>query len=280
MISLPNVIVKGNQRGIQLMGKGADPAITSAQVAEVYQLYVAGTEQSYPAEDVPIVRALSGERTTVDDMEIHQNGNIILVEVWGTPIFGEQGNVADAIAAFQDLTKRKQTDRLLGDYKRLLEQEIAERTATLQKSEAELRDREQELGLITDALLALVSYVDVDRRYRFINRTYEVWFSLSRDEILGKYVHQVLGETIYQRVEPFIDQVFAGQTVTLEAEIAFPRGKRSISATLIPDFDSTQVYPSQGFGLLGMSEQAEKIGGELTIHSRPGQGTEVIVIVT
>ena len=44
-------------------------------------------------------------------------------------------------------------------------------------------------------------------------------------------------------------------------------------------FAVDQISSSQGFGLLGMSERAEQIGGELIIHSKPDQGTEVIVIV-
>jgi PAS domain S-box-containing protein len=36
---------------------------------------------------------------------------------------------------------------------------------------------------------------------------------------------------------------------------------------------------SEGFGLLGMSERAERIGAQLTIRSQPGQGTEIIVAV-
>ncbi|WP_228058319.1 AAA family ATPase [Nostoc sp. LEGE 12447] len=226
-----------NQRGIQLMGKGIDPSVAPEQIPEVYQFYLAGTDQNYPTEKLPVIRALSGECTTVNDLEIHQNSAIVPVEVWGTPIFDEQGNVAFAIAAFQDITERKQAEHLLANYNRTLEQQVAQRTAALQKSEAELRHREQELRLITDALPALVSYVDANRRYQFINRTYEVWFSCNRNEILGKSVCELLGEAVYQRVEPYVNQVFEGQTVTLEAEIPFPLGKKSISATLIPDFD-------------------------------------------
>ena len=33
------------------------------------------------------------------------------------------------------------------------------------------------------------------------------------------------------------------------------------------------------FGLLGMRERAERLGGELQLHSEPGQGTEVEVTV-
>ncbi|MGI8500211.1 MAG: PAS domain-containing protein [Hassallia sp.] len=226
-----------NQRGIELMGKGIDPAVPPDQIAEVYQFYQVGTDQIYPTEKLPVIRALNGERTTVDDIEIRQNNATIPVEVWGTPVFDEQGKVAYAIAAFEDITKRKQAEHLLANYNRTLEQQVAERTAALQKSETALREREQELRLITDALPALISYVDANQRYRFVNRTYEVWFNLSRDEILGKSVHDLMGETIYQRFERYINQVFEGQTVTLEAEIPFSLGKRCISATLLPDFD-------------------------------------------
>ncbi|MBM0744409.1 CHASE2 domain-containing protein [Phormidium sp. CLA17] len=44
-------------------------------------------------------------------------------------------------------------------------------------------------------------------------------------------------------------------------------------------FNVGQVSLEQGFGLLGMSERAEQIRGELLIQSQPGQGTEVVVIV-
>jgi signal transduction histidine kinase len=44
-------------------------------------------------------------------------------------------------------------------------------------------------------------------------------------------------------------------------------------------FAIDQISSSQGFGLLGMSERAERIEGELIIHSQPGEGTEIIVIV-
>ncbi|MHC5755381.1 MAG: AAA family ATPase [Nostoc sp.] len=233
-----------NQKAIQLLGKGIDPSITLDQISEVYQIYLAGTDQKYPTEKLPGMRALSGEHTRIDDSEIRRNNVTIPVEAWGTPVFDEQGNVAYSITAVQDITERKQAEHLLANYNRTLEQQVAERTAALQKSEAALRDvydelrlREQELRLITDALPVLISYVDANQRYQFVNHTYEVWFNLSRDEILGKYVHELLGEPVYQRVEPFINQVFEGQTVTLEAEIPFSLGKRCISATLIPDCD-------------------------------------------
>ncbi|MEI2580175.1 AAA family ATPase [Scytonema sp. PRP1] len=251
-----------NQRRIELVGKGIDPSVTPEQFAQVYQFYLAGTDQKYPTENLPIIRALRGERTTVDDMEIHRNNATIPIEAWGTPVFDEQGNVAYAIVAFQDITERKQAEQFLADYNRTLEQQVAQRTAALQKSEAALRDvydelrlREQELRLITDALPVCISYVDANQRYRFVNRTYEVWFSCSRDEILGKSVRELLGEAAYQIVEPYINRALEGQTTTLEAEIPFSLRKKYISATLIPDFDrNAQVRGFYGL-ITDISEQ-------------------------
>ena len=46
-------------------------------------------------------------------------------------------------------------------------------------------------------------------------------------------------------------------------------------------FEQTDAFSEIGghFGLLGMRERAERLGGELQLHSEPGEGTEVEVTV-
>ncbi|WP_442935975.1 AAA family ATPase [Nostoc sp.] len=146
-----------NQQGIELLGKGVDPAATPEQLSEVYQLYVTGTNQIYPTEKLPIIRALSGERTRADDADIHQNNTTIPVEAWGTPVFDEQGKVVYAIAAFQDITERKQAEKLLAEYNQTLEQQVTERTLLLsqeieerQRVENALRQSEEQRRLTMD----------------------------------------------------------------------------------------------------------------------------------
>ncbi|MBD1938101.1 CHASE2 domain-containing protein [Microcoleus sp. FACHB-68] len=99
-----------NQKAQQLLGQGVIDSATVDQLSEVYQLYIAGTDQLYPSEKLSVVRALRGERATVHDIEIHREGKIIPIETWGTPIFDDTGNVAYAIVAFQDITERKQSE--------------------------------------------------------------------------------------------------------------------------------------------------------------------------
>ena len=45
-------------------------------------------------------------------------------------------------------------------------------------------------------------------------------------------------------------------------------------------FDPAETHDAGGLGLIGMQERADKIGGQLTIHSAPGEGTRVCVTCT
>jgi PAS domain S-box-containing protein len=128
-----------NRTAIELLGKGVVPSATAEQLGEVYQLYITGTDQQYPSEQMPTVRALRGECTTIDDVEIHHPDRVIPIESRGTPIFDEKGNVAYAIVAFQDITARKQAQKLLTDYNHILEAQVAERTEALRQQAQELK---------------------------------------------------------------------------------------------------------------------------------------------
>lgn len=134
-----------NQTAQQILGKGIVTNAASEQLAEVYQAYLAGGKQLYPQERDALLRALKGESSTLDDMEIHQSGKIIPVEVWGTPIFDEQGQVAYAIVAFTDITQRKQAEKLIAEYNHTLELQVAERTQELKSTLDYLKDTQEEL---------------------------------------------------------------------------------------------------------------------------------------
>ncbi len=99
-----------NQKAQLVFGKGIVQSTTAEELPLFCQAYIAGTTQLYPQERQPIVQALKGKISSVDDIEIHQDDQILPIEVWGTPIFDEQGNIAYAIAVFQDITERKKAE--------------------------------------------------------------------------------------------------------------------------------------------------------------------------
>jgi PAS domain S-box-containing protein len=179
-----------NQCGSELLGKETDPSVAPEQISEAYQFYVAGTDQIYPAESLPNVRALRGERIRTEDIEIRRDQVTILIEARGTPVFDRQGNITYAIATFQDITERKQAEKLLADYNCTLEQQVAERTAALRQSESNYRN------LLQTANSVIIRY-NTQGRIRYIN-DYGV-------KLLGYEEHQIVGRTLFETIIPDIE---------------------------------------------------------------------------
>ena len=77
------------------------------ELSEIYQIYRAGTDELYPVDRLPSMRALTGEVLTVDDMELHQGDRVVSLNVQGAPIVDNEGKVVAAVVAFIDTTERK-----------------------------------------------------------------------------------------------------------------------------------------------------------------------------
>jgi PAS domain S-box-containing protein len=113
-----------------------------------------------------------------------------------------------------------------------LEAEISER----QWAEQALREREHELRLIMDAVPALISYIDADGRYRWVNRGYERWFGQEAEAVQGHYVREALGEAVWPVVRPHLERALAGVPVTHEMELPYRGGAaRWVLVTYTPD---------------------------------------------
>ena len=134
-----------NQTGQQLLGSNISPKAKTEQTAQVDRFYRAGTQDFYPTEQLPIVRSLAGETVKVDDLELHQSDKIIPLEVSSTPIFDETGQISYAIAAIQDISERKQTQKILEDYNQTLENQVASRTQELKNTLDTLQATQNEL---------------------------------------------------------------------------------------------------------------------------------------
>ena len=104
-----------------------------------------------------------------------------------------------------------------------------------------IRQREQQLGMISNALPALISYVGRDWRYHNCNEAYLRWFGLTREDVVGKPVQDVLGEEAWSAVRPHMEAGFAGETVDYEIEVKYQRaGWRWVHAVYTPHRDSVE----------------------------------------
>jgi adenylate cyclase len=99
-----------NQKAKELLKLEILPQTHTEQIAKDFQIYRAGTDELYPAEQLPIARVLAGETVRTEDIEIHYPDRIVPLEVSATPIQDETGTVSQAIVAFQDISDRKKAE--------------------------------------------------------------------------------------------------------------------------------------------------------------------------
>lgn len=100
-----------------------------------------------------------------------------------------------------------------------------------------IEDDTEQLRHLIDALPVCISYIDKGYHYRFINQAYTQWFALPRHAVINKHMAEVIGETAFSQVRPFVDRVLNGERVAYEASVPYLHGgNREISAQLIPVF--------------------------------------------
>ena len=86
----------------------------------------------------------------------------------------------------------------------------------LRRVENELRDSHQRLRLITDALPALIAYMDREHRYRFANQAYLEWHGVAPETLIGTHARDLIGEQAFAALHDPLQQVLAGQRVSFE----------------------------------------------------------------
>jgi diguanylate cyclase (GGDEF)-like protein/PAS domain S-box-containing protein len=162
----------------------------------------------------------------------HKDGKIIWASVKIAPILMDN-HIEGYVGSVDDITLRR-------------EAELA-----LQESEARLRT-------IADALPAMIAYLDADERYRFHNGAYAAHFGPGIAQAMGKTVREMVGETRYAFLRPYILRVLAGETLVYQEE-SWPDGVlHCLEAHYIPQFsvDGTQVV---GFHVMRQDITAKKL---------------------
>ena len=142
------------------------------------------------------------------------DGSFIDVLDKGYIVFDKAGKPLRMIGAMQDITRRRADARVL-------------------------REAEARLRLVTDALPALVGYLDPNGRHRFMNAEYERWFLKPRADLLNITLDELLGKQARNpRINAAITSAMAGQTVRVEETLLHAvRGEVATMQTFVPDFD-------------------------------------------
>ncbi len=122
---------------------------------------------------------------------LDSKGEIRYVGISGVPIFDASGRFTGYRGTGRDNTEMRRS----GDRARA--------------SELQLRE-------ITDAVPALIAYVDADQRCRFHNRAYQEATGLRSEDILGKSMRELMEPAFYEALRPKVEEVLSGYPVVYE----------------------------------------------------------------
>ncbi len=126
--------------------------------------------------------------------------------------------------------------------------QISIRDISYRREKESLLKRQQEICSATDDLM---SFVDRDYVYRFVNQSYLDTFKISRQEILGRRVDDILGREIFEtHVKKRLDLCFNGETVRFQ-------GQFSLSGQGVERYLDVTFYP--------YGEPDERVSGAIVV---------------
>ncbi|MEY4510675.1 MAG: hypothetical protein RLZZ450_2797 [Pseudomonadota bacterium] len=229
-IDMVSGAVVADARMVELMAfRGAVPMTFESGLASVH-------EDDAPHLSAAVQAAVRGQDGGRYQVEFRTGGTgdtpLRWVESRAQASFDESGRATRLAGAIVDVTARKEAE-LAREV--LLEREVQARERLTVLSE-ESKASETRLRLLTDALPVLVSFVTADERYGFVNKGYQEWFGRDLPELIGHSVREVVGESAYAVLRPFIVRGLAGERVSFEQHgVPYQAGgARDIRANFVP----------------------------------------------
>ena len=147
-----------------------------------------------------------------------------ILHITGQPLPGH-----GFVTLYSDVTEQRRTEQALRQANLELESRVHARTASLRRSEQQMR-------LVTDSIPALVAYFSVDHGYEYINRGYQDWFGLDPQRLDRVSARAFLGHEVYEGIRPYVKRALSGEGVTFDYELCTQSGEAlCVRTTLVPD---------------------------------------------
>src|SRR5690242_11188454 len=106
--------------------------------------------------------------------------------------------------------------------------EVTERELTSEK----LREYEN----VVEGVEEMIAVIDRDFRYQLANRAFLRHRSKERDEVVGRYIWEVLTPSVFEEIiRPNLEKSFAGNIVRFEMDYSYPElGQRHLLISYFP----------------------------------------------
>lgn len=117
----------------------------------------------------------------------------------------------------------------------LITRDITEREVMLGR----IKSAYEQLHLVTDAVPALISYVDRDYHYRYANKAYEEWFKINSSDLVGMHIRDVVGHEVFEAARPNFELAFKGQPISFDRKHVYrPDLIKYVHVDYVPDIDA------------------------------------------
>ncbi|MGI9046183.1 MAG: PAS domain S-box protein, partial [Burkholderiales bacterium] len=307
--------------------------LPAAQWAEHYDLYRADGKTRMATEDIPLFRALRGERVRNVEMVIApKRGPARTLLASGQAFHDDRGVKLGAVVSMHDISERKQAEQALQTAHHELERRATQLgTLTMQLTQAEAKERRRIAQMLHDDLQQMLlsgkfklgalknRAPDVD--FSPVMEIFDQGIQISRSltaELSPPALYQLdfagslawlsqrikaqygldlavkvrgpdpaladeLKALLFQALNELLVNVVKHAGADRASVDASTRWRGAWLVVRVEDdgagFDATALRGNAGFGLFGIRERFEYLGGKVVVYSRVGRGTRVAIIV-
>jgi diguanylate cyclase (GGDEF)-like protein/PAS domain S-box-containing protein len=163
----------------------------------------------------------------------------IAIQVLLKPLGRLRSNISDIRNGAADIgvLQRRRRDEI-GELGSAFHELIAERESAhkaIRDNEALVAASGKRLKLLTDNLPVLISYLDQERKFQFLNATFQHWFGRDPAMLLGRHLMDGIGHDNYYAAEPHLDKAYRGQIATYELKTTINGSLHTLETTFVPE---------------------------------------------
>jgi len=111
----------------------------------------------------------------------------------------------------------------------------------LRRLEGDLKVLRARLRIVEQNLPVRLAFVDAGERYVFHNEAYRRWLGLNAEQIDGRTLREVLGESVYTGVADSVREALSGTCVNYGHRHLCGAGTRQLCGYLVPYFDEQRA---------------------------------------
>jgi PAS domain S-box-containing protein len=204
--------------------------------SEYYDLYDGTGEQPLPTEDIPLMRALKGEKVRSAEIMIKpQGGKPRSILTNADPILDASGHCLGAVALMRDVTDHRETmaalERDIIARKKVEAELLATQSALearVEERTAELAEREAQFRTTFDQAAIGCAHVSLDGHWLRMNQKICETVGYSREELLQKTFQDITHPEDLAGDLALVEQLSAGSISFYSLEKRYIRGDTSI----------------------------------------------------